>query len=261
MEGIVEKLQMWINQVEALATDTVARIAPWAAPVPTAYLVGRATVVHLHWPVWVGIVAAIIVESLGLATTVTAFELREYNQSKRKSDPVAPFGVAAGLVGIYVGVAVGLTVALDISDKLVQYAPVIFPLLSLCGVTVLALRRDHRRRVVEIEQGKAERRMSRGVSGNVQGDVQIIQVDDGKRVQRDTKNVQNGVLDGVNVSKRARRALLLDAMVDIYRDSPGIGATDLARQLGIGRSTVYTYNEELIEQGRIHRNGTGWLVK
>lgn len=268
----MEKLRTWINQVEALATDIVARIAPWAAPIPTAYLVGRATVVYLRWPVWVGLVAAVIVESLGLATTVTAFELREYNHTRGETDPVAPFGIAAGLVGVYVGVAVGLTVALDISDELVRYAPVIFPLLSLCGVTVLALRRDHRRRMAEIERREAEierkkaekraaRAASRAASGNVQTSVQIVQIDDSKSVQRDGQSVQNGVLDGVNVSKRARRALILDAMVDIYRDSPGMGATDLARQLGIGRSTVYTYNDELVEQGRISRNGKGWLVK
>ena len=109
----------------------------------------------------VGIVAAVIVESLGLATTATALELRDYNAGKRKTDPAAPFTLAAVLVGIYLVVAVGLTVALDILPEVAVYSPAIFPLLSLCGVTVLALRGDHRRRIEAIVQDKARRRASR----------------------------------------------------------------------------------------------------
>jgi len=279
------------TQVEAAITDLVARIAPWAAPVPTAYLVGWATVEYLRWPAWVGFVAAVIVESLGLATTATALELREYNASKRKSDPRAPFALAVVLVGVYFVVAVGLTVALDILPALATYAPGVFPVLSLGGVTVLALRSDHRRRLSAIEREKAERRASRKASrkvsrkrpASVQDGVQNVQ--DGVQelsrncpasvqevsgtVQDGVQNVQDGVqevsgtvqevsrLDAVNVSRRERKAAILDAMLDIYLDSPGAGATAVARQLGIGRSTVYGYLDELEQAGRVKRNGNG----
>ena len=59
--------------------------------------------------------------------------------------------------------------------------------------------------------------------------------------------------DPVNLSKRERKARLLNSLVDIYRDDPGAGATDISRQLGIGRSTVYTYLAELEDAGRISR--------
>ena len=151
--------------IESRLVDLVAQIAPWAAPIPTAYLVGRATVLHLAWPVEVGIVAAVIIESLGLATTSTALALREYNASKRQSDPAAPFPLAAGLVGAYLVVAVLLTVALDTVPVLAVYAPAIFPFLSLAGMTVLALRHDQARRVAAIADSRAaaaeERRQAR----------------------------------------------------------------------------------------------------
>ncbi|MBU0493892.1 MAG: helix-turn-helix domain-containing protein [Chloroflexi bacterium] len=152
---------MDINHLERRLTDVVARIAPWLAPLPTAYLVGRATVEHLHWPDLVGIIAAAIVESLGLATTVTALELREYNASKRKSDPGAPFGLAAGLVVVYLVVALALTVVLDTVPELARYAPAIFPLLSLAGMIILALRADHVRRLNGIAENKAAAREER----------------------------------------------------------------------------------------------------
>ena len=98
MTELLASIRDWMDQLEALATDAVARIAPWAAPVPTAYLVGRSIVEHLHWPTIVGVVAAVLVECLGLATTATALELREFNRSKGKSDPAAPF-VVSGRAG------------------------------------------------------------------------------------------------------------------------------------------------------------------
>jgi len=145
-----------LDAIEHAATDLVARVAPWLSPLPTAYLVGRATVLHLAWPVEVGIVAAVIVECLGLATTVTALDLREYNASKRKTDPVAPFPLAAMLVGVYLVVAVVLTVALDTVPMLATYAPALFPGLSLAGMMILALRHDHARRLAAIAESKAE---------------------------------------------------------------------------------------------------------
>lgn len=258
MIEVLNTLRDVAGEIETVLTDAVAKVAPWCAPIPTAYLVGRATVEHLAWPVWVGIVAAVIVESLGLATTATALELREYNASKRKSDPPAPFVLAAVLVGIYLVVAVGLTVALDTLPVLAVYSPAIFPILSLCGVTVLAIRGDHRRRVETIEDEKAERkakrtskRMSKRTSTNV------VQVNTSNVQGNGHETVQNGALDAVNTCRRERKALVLDAMMDIYRDSPEMGATEVARQLDIGRSTVYNYMADLEKQGRIRKNGEG----
>ncbi|HNV30139.1 MAG TPA: hypothetical protein PKJ83_13425, partial [Cyclobacteriaceae bacterium] len=99
-----------IDSFENGAIDLVAKIAPWCAPVPTAYLVGRATVNHLEWPVPIGILAAAVIESLGLVTCATALDLYQFNQNRRKNDPPAPFLLAVFLIVIYFLVAVLLTV-------------------------------------------------------------------------------------------------------------------------------------------------------
>ena len=83
-----------IDSFENGAIDLVAKIAPWCAPVPTAYLVGRATVTHLEWPVPIGVLAAAVIESLGLVTCATALDLYQFNQNRRKNDPPAPFLLA-----------------------------------------------------------------------------------------------------------------------------------------------------------------------
>lgn len=268
-------------QIETVITDLAARIGPLTAPLPTAYAVATATGEHLGWPVWVSAAAAVSIEVMGIATVNTALELREYNASKRKSDPSAPFALAVGLTGGYLGIAVGLAVVMDVAPALAVYAPAIFPLLSLAGATVLSLRADHRRRLDAIEQEKGERRAARAskrASSKASKTVQQSVQEPSSTVQEPSSTVQetvqdvsstgrlavqdlsNTVLDAVNVSKRERKAAVLDAMLDIYVDSPEAGATAVAGQLGIGRSTVYNYLDDLEQAGKVKRNGNGVRV-
>jgi len=109
----------------------------------------------------VAIVAAAVIESLGLASTSTALALWDWNRSKRKTDPSAPVGLAFGLVGVYFLVATGLTVVLDILPQAADVAPAIFPALSLTGVTILALRADHARRLSGVTEAKTEAKAAR----------------------------------------------------------------------------------------------------
>lgn len=128
--------------------DWIADTAPWLAPLPTAYLVFRNTMLHLSWPWPVAGAAGAIVEALGLVAIHTALEFREHNRGLRDGDPRhAPFGLAAGMISLYFVIVTALTVLLDTAPTMAQYAPLIFPLLSVAGVTLLAIRADHRRRV------------------------------------------------------------------------------------------------------------------
>ena len=97
--NILGKIEGFVDSVESTAVDLVARLSPWLAPLPTAYLTATATVKHLNWPELVGAIAGVVVESLGLASVSTALELREYNAEKRRSDPVVPFKLAVTLTG------------------------------------------------------------------------------------------------------------------------------------------------------------------
>ena len=90
-----------LERIERALTDLIARFAPWLSPLPTAYLSARATILHLAWPVALGVVAGVIIESLGLAAINTALELYDYNRSRRKTDPAAPLWIAVGLGLVY----------------------------------------------------------------------------------------------------------------------------------------------------------------
>jgi hypothetical protein len=195
--------------------DAVAGLAPWLAPVPTAYLIGRATAQHLEWPIWVAVAGAIVVECIGLTVANQALVLYNYNQDKRKSDPRAPLWLAILLVIVYLAVAVILTVLLDTLPDVAMYAPVIFPLLSLTGVTALALRADHQRRMRAIQAEKDERRQSK---------------------KQDVTPVVTAVTIG-------------DQVRNLYVTEPGLPVTDAATRLHTSRKTVYKHLRRLRDQG------------
>lgn len=228
-------------------TDPIAALAPWAAPIPTAFLVGSATVEHLGWPRPIGIVAAVIVESLGLATTATALELYQYNQIRRKLDPSAPFWLAAGLVGVYFIVATVLTVLLDVWDMASAYAPVLFPVLSLAGVTTLALRGDHKRRLSAIKEAKEERkRTNRQPNMGAQLGAQ--------------ETAQDALAAGraqAQLNAQARKVGRINQLLELYASNPMMAPADAARELGVHRNTIHNDLKELETAGRVRKNGHG----
>jgi hypothetical protein len=256
LTGTLNTLGEWVRQLESLATDTVAKIAPWAAPIPTAYLVGRATIIHLQWPWWVGIVTAVTIESLGLTTTATALELREYNRSKRKSDPPAPFALAVGLVAVYLMVAIGLTVALDIVPALVDYTPALFPALSLTGVTILALRSDHRRRIEAVEADKRKRSERR--SSRRSGQRSETMNNNGQGDQSEMVNLD--ILNRANAVRKASKQEAMNRLLEHFMHSPNASYSEAGRSVGRSKSWVAGAVSELKMAGRLCKNSNGWEV-
>lgn len=246
-----------IDNFENGAIDLVAKIAPWCAPIPTAYLVGRATVNHLEWPVPIGILAAAVIESLGLVTCATALDLYQFNQNRRKNDPPAPFLLAVFLIVIYFLVAVLLTVVLDTQPSWSVIAPAIFPFLSLAGVTVITLRKDYQKRIQQIANEKAERKAERQMNHGFQR--QDLRGLFEPSMSSDMSN--NGRIDmNLNRLQAGRKAKLdnrLARLLDAFRVNPTLGISDAARTLDVSRQTIYSYMDQLEHSGKIRRNGHG----
>ena len=57
--------------------------------------------------------------------------------------------------------------------------------------------------------------------------------------------------------KAQSKAEVLDAMLDIWRGQPDIGVSEVAKQVGRSRTTVYEYRSELEQAGRIRQDGKG----
>ena len=242
-----------LSEIETNLTDGIAAIGPWITPIPSAVLVANATVKDLHWGTELAWIAAAIIESLGLTTVSTSLLLWEYNADKRKTDPDAPFLLAASLVGVYLVSTIGLTVLLDIFPDLARYAPALFPILALVGAVNLALRSGHRRRLTSIAQDRAERKAER----------QAVRPTAGSLTELLTSNAASNTVnpDSTLIKARQARTVIqgnrMDNLLTLFRDNPKIGVTDAARTLNMSRQTVYSYLERLETEGRIRRNGHG----
>ena len=150
-----------LTRGEAVAVELVANLAPWLAPLPTAWLVADRTMVHLGWPLWVAMVAGVTLELLGVGILATWLMLFGYNRERRKTDPRAAEWPALLLVGLYFFTAEALTVVLDVWPLAAVWAPALFPVLSVASFGLLALRADHRRRLDAIAAQKVDARAER----------------------------------------------------------------------------------------------------
>ena len=254
--SFVNKVRDSFSEIENGLVDGIAAIGPWITPLPSAVLVANAVVKDLHWIPVLGWVTATIIESLGLTTVSTSLLLWDYNAAKRKTDPGAPFLLAASLVGVYLISTIGLTIFLDIFPELGRYAPALFPMLALVGAVNLALRSGHRRRLSGIAQDRAERKAERQYFRQPleQSSNQMMSNLTSSIVKTDT------FLDKAQAARKANLTTRMDSLLTLYLDNPLMGATEAARALNISRQTVYTYLDQLEASGKIHRNGKGIKV-
>ncbi|MCP5019742.1 MAG: hypothetical protein GY938_31315, partial [Ketobacter sp.] len=157
-------MNKWLNNVEQSAVDVIAVFAPWLGPIPSAYLVGVAVYEHLQWHWLVALIAAIAVESIGVVSVVVALRLHEWNATRRKIDPAAPFTLSLITVIVYFIITIGLTVLLDVFPELAIYAPAIFPLLAAVGAVNIAVKNGQQRREDVRAQPKKQRKLPKVTS-------------------------------------------------------------------------------------------------
>jgi len=255
-----------INQsIEARITDFIAGFVPWLAPIPSAALVVSATQKYLGWPIGIAIVAGAIIEGLGLTSTSTALGLWEFNARKVENEPKAPFWLAAILVGVYFASTLGLTVVLDGNSGLTHIAPALFPILAIVATVNIALRSQHARRLERIAQAD-ERARQDAIRAEEERKMDAERKRQERKESREARRqsftpgaLKDGSID-VSVDRllagrAAKKAAVIDAMVDAYRANPRIGDTELGDRLGVSRQTIFNYRKELEKAGRIHRNG------
>lgn len=236
-----------MNSLEKSAVKIVAKVAPWLAPFPSAFFVARASIKHLALPLFVAIIVAAIIETLGIATVHTALWLADWNERRRKSDPGAPVNVAVLLGIVYIVSTIGLTVVLEIIPSLSIVAPALFPALAVVGAVNLALisRQENRENAVEIE--RQERKEKR------QGKRKEPRQPLASPVSENTSNFPgiDAFSDAARQARLRNKQERLDALLTVYLDDPTIGPTEAGRRIGVSRQTVYDYLAELEETGKV----------
>ena len=263
--------KLGVGNWELGVTDAIAGMVPWLAPIPSAVLVANATLKHLGWSEPVAIVAGLIIEGLGLTATSTALMLWDWNARRPAGEPPAPFWVSALLVATYLFCTIGLTVVLDLDTSLAHYAPAIFPLLALVGTINIALRSQHRQRLARItEKEMREHEAAEMEKAERKAEAERRRIE--RKAEREAKRQTSvpvtsitesidGLVDRLQAGRAAKKASIIDAMIDAYRRNPHMGDTELGGMVGVTRQTIYNYKHELERAGRVHINGNGVEVQ
>jgi len=174
LRGGLESLQDTSQTFERVVIDNLSAFTPWLAPLIPASMAYRNMITRLDFSPLVSLFAAAAVEFLGLTTISTTLEFWKYNQDKRKSDNSAPFVVAllTGVFYVVIILTVNAMLELNQSLEVKVAAKAMLSLLSVVAAVIIALRSQHRRRLKEIADEKAQRRAERQKSSS-QGDLGV----------------------------------------------------------------------------------------
>lgn len=149
------------DTIEDVLLMLASRFGPWLAPIGPAYFVGRAAYHHLsaHW--LIAVTMAVAVEAVGIAATHTALKAWAWNGSRRKTDPVAPFGLMVWLSIIYFISALILSILVEVYPQSATYAPAVFiGLAAVAYVTIavqMRLQDWHKARKSEVDKRTEEK--------------------------------------------------------------------------------------------------------
>jgi len=217
---------------ERSAVKFVAKLSPWLAPIPSAFFVGRSSMVHLGLPWPVALVVAIVIEALGLTCAFMASWFADWNHAKRKTDPTAPVVIALVLGAMYLLTTLGLLAGLEAWPDLARYMPVVFPFLALVGTLALALIAQQEQREALVIADKAEARQARQTaklakSGNAKGTPTIAGV---------TPTAKRGDYLAYVALQTARNG-----------DGP-LPAKEAAAKLGVPLRTVYNWQARMAQE-------------
>jgi hypothetical protein len=189
-------IQGIVQELETTLVDTLASVAPWLGPIAPAYLAYKAMVGVLGLPVWVAFVIAAVIELLGISTINTAVQFWNYNQTKRQSDPKAPFWMAVIMAVFYLTVVLVVNVLLDNAEMIQKTAKFLLSALSPVAAVTLSLRAQHTRRVLTVADRKvqekaerAERKMQKVAVKEAEGEAEPAKVTETTPMFRDWRKV------------------------------------------------------------------------
>jgi hypothetical protein len=249
--------------LEALALALATRAAAWVACVPTVMLTARSIETVFTVTPRAALSSAVALEIVGQGVVNTWLQAKEWNATKRKSDPRANAPLALGLMIAYFVSDFVLIGVLEIPKALgdpIHWAALLFPAAQVISTVVTAERAAQFRRTEEVAQEKRARAQKRA-HRRAQKRAQVAQRD-AQRGRSDVhrtgaQDAQNGALSAVNRTRQEQKATAMDALIGQFAQDPRMPITDAARAVGVHRNTVYNYLEELEAEGRVKRNGGG----
>jgi len=245
-----------MSPIERKIVNIILRVGPWLTPVPTAYIVGRATMHAFELPLLVAIIAGIAVEVLGLAAVHTAMLVHDW-ADQIDGDPSRPPKRLANLVVLgYVVIVLLLTTVLEVRPELRPYGTLILPLMSFLAGTNIALanRYDRAARTAQQEHQKGDTDKAHVPIENV---LPVVVPTNGAGTNGRNGHKVNGT-NGGNGKGRTNGVLAVrEGIVSYLSTHPGASVREVADAIGRSRSVTHKHMRALVETGILYQDGNG----
>lgn len=238
----------------------VAKAAPWLAPLPSAWFVGRSIYLHLllMWaptvniPNWINVIVAIIagltVETLAMVSIHNALALFRWNNlGNVKKDEGhwerAPFGLAVICTVLYVCAAILLLFVLETMPEAATWAPLIFPAMTVVAATNLGILDQHLSRL-----DKYHMNWNLSVKKDEPEDEQSEQ----------EPNVQEQIVEQLALPFEPDEFDL--NILQTFKERPTASYQTVADVLNEKKSTVYGRAKQMEQAGALSRTDNGMVV-
>ena len=236
---------------------------PLLAPIPAAWVVYRAAVIYLEWPVPVAGVAALTVEGLGFVSVNLAQRMYTFNHTLRMDERamkvIAPTWQAAAVTVLYLIVTISMIALLDVFTELTHYIPAVFPLLGITGAALWAIYQEQESReqlLAEYRQKKEKERKQRKQEKQL-ADASTDKLQEQVAPAR-SKLARKMSKQGGKLQEQGRKQPVQDeALLAYWRDKPLASDRQVAEQFGTSRQAIQQRREKLIRQGAIQMTDKG----
>jgi len=248
---------------EAFGLAILCRAASWIATIPTVILTSRSVEVIFALTPTAALLSCIALEVVGQAVVNTWMKAKDWNASRRASDPTANEGLGLAMSIVYFASDFVLIGILEIPRALtdpIHYAALLFPLAQVVSTIMTAERAAQFRRETTSEIARVERKEKRQAARQAkrQAAFGLTSAQTSNRASN-TGNLTDP-LTLARQSRKAKRDSRLHDLLTYYLDNPDAGPTEAADAIGVSRQTIYTYQAELEEAGRLKKNGAGWEI-
>lgn len=244
---------------EAILVAVVGRAASWIASIPAAVMVARAVqeIFEID-PFWAAVTAAAL-ELVGMTTSNLWLTAKEWNATKRKSDPEANTALAFALMVVYfvadfLIIAALVTINFAKTGDVAGFTALLFPVLAVVGIVALNERAGHYKRVGEAEKDRQEKR-----AACQDKQLQLAQAVQDREIEREVERKgEEAQRQALAAQRRTLAALGQEAAtLKAYLENPGATQAQIAAVVGCSRRTVGNHLSKLEQAGAIRRNGQG----
>lgn len=282
LEKAIDHIQEVADVVEQFLIGLVAKSTTWAAAMIPALLIYTAIIKHFpDLPPWGAYLIAYVIEALGLTTITNTIEAWSKWCLGKDNGEKSTFWIAFSTAAFYLVLNIILVVVLKIAPDYARVATGLLASLSVVSAvgTVMRLKQqehatEERRARRHAEKVKAEERQRQDERERLQFEfdqerqrleleakleAERLKLQAKLSVSRQPKSVPPTVPNSVPptvpyTSETDLTEQRRNRIKDILSDRGWPGASELARLIGAGRTTIYRDLDALADMGFVHIN-------